>query len=72
MSGGNGDGKTPTSANFLSGMLGSLPPFEEMFKMAGLELPDYLVKKSSTENVEIMDKIEDVDSTDEADTADKE
>ena len=41
MSGGGGDG-TPTSANFLSGMLKSIPPFDEIFKMAGLELPEYL------------------------------
>jgi flotillin len=41
MSGGK-DGNSPTSANFLSGMLGSIPPFEELFKMAGMELPDYL------------------------------
>lgn len=36
------DGKSPATANFLSGMLGSIPPFEELFRMAGLELPDYL------------------------------
>ena len=37
--GGNGaDGKTGTS-NFLSGMLKSLPPLEEMFNMAGMTLP---------------------------------
>ncbi|NOQ23846.1 MAG: flotillin family protein [Bacteroidales bacterium] len=41
MSGGK-DGNSPTSAKFLSGMLGSIPPFEELFKMAGMELPDYL------------------------------
>lgn len=41
------DGKSPTSANFLSGMLGSLPPFEELFKMAGMELPDYLKGKKA-------------------------
>jgi flotillin len=40
------DGKSPTTANFLSGMLGSIPPFEELFKMAGMELPDYLKGKS--------------------------
>jgi flotillin len=39
------DGKSPTTANFLSGMLGSIPPFEELFKMAGMELPDYLKGK---------------------------
>lgn len=39
------DGKSPATANFLSGMLGSIPPFEELFKMAGMELPNYLKGK---------------------------
>lgn len=39
--GGNGDG-TPTTANFLSGMLKSIPPFEDVFNAAGMELPSYL------------------------------
>ena len=43
------DGKSPTSANFLAGMLGSIPPFEELFKMAGMELPDYLKGKKTDE-----------------------
>ncbi|MCB0760316.1 MAG: flotillin family protein [Flavobacteriales bacterium] len=41
---GNGqgaDGKTST-ANFLSGMYKSVPPLEDMFNMAGLQLPKYL------------------------------
>jgi flotillin len=37
-SGNNADGKTTTS-NFLSGLLKSLPPLEEMYEMAGLKLP---------------------------------
>lgn len=45
MSGGK-DGKTPATANFLSGMLGAIPPFEELFKMAGMELPNYLKGKT--------------------------
>ena len=48
------DGKSPATANFLSGMLGSIPPFEELFKMAGLELPDYL-KGKKVEDAEIVD-----------------
>lgn len=40
------DGKSPATANFLSGMLGSIPPFEELFKMAGMELPNYLKGKT--------------------------
>lgn len=43
---GNGkDGKTST-ANFLSGMAGAVPPLEDLFKMAGMELPEYLKGKS--------------------------
>lgn len=39
---GNGkDGKTST-ANFISGMYQAVPPLQEIFKMAGLELPSYL------------------------------
>jgi flotillin len=48
------DGKSPATANFLSGMLGSIPPFEELFKMAGLELPDYL-KGKKVEDAEVVD-----------------
>jgi flotillin len=48
MSGGK-DGNSPTSAKFLSGMLGSIPPYEELFKMAGMELPDYLKGKTKPE-----------------------
>ena len=40
-------GKSST-ANFLSGMLGSLPPLNDIFKSAGLELPDYLKGKQQT------------------------
>ncbi|GHC45949.1 flotillin family protein [Ulvibacter litoralis] len=38
------DGKTATS-NFISGMYGSVPPLQEMFNMAGMELPEYLQGK---------------------------
>lgn len=41
-------GKSST-ANFLSGMLGSLPPLNDIFKSAGLELPDYLKGKKTDE-----------------------
>ena len=42
---GNGskDGKTST-ANFISGLMGSVPPLQDLFKMAGLDLPDFLGK----------------------------
>jgi flotillin len=40
--GGTGkDGKTATS-NFISGMYKAVPPLQEMFNMAGMQLPNYL------------------------------
>ncbi|MDE7156765.1 MAG: flotillin family protein [Lachnospiraceae bacterium] len=38
---GSGNG-TPTTANFLSGMMKSIPPLNEVFKQAGMELPSFL------------------------------
>ena len=50
--GGNGaDGKTATS-NFISGMMKSVPPLDELFKMAGLELPNYLKGKPEEQQAE--------------------
>ncbi len=46
--GGNKDGKSST-ANFLSGMYKSVPPLQEMFNMAGMELPEYLKGKDPNE-----------------------
>ena len=48
---GNGaEGKTATS-NFISGLMKSVPPLEDLFKLAGMELPSYL-KGKSTQTVE--------------------
>ncbi len=44
--GGRQDGKTST-ANFLSGMMQSLPPLHDVAAMAGLDLPGYLGKVSN-------------------------
>ena len=38
------DGKTST-ANFLSGLYQSVPPLQDMFNMAGMDLPEYLKGK---------------------------
>ncbi|WP_268123437.1 flotillin family protein [Roseivirga pacifica] len=51
-SGNSENGKTST-ANFISGLYGSVPPLQEMFNMAGLQLPDYL-KGKSTEEIQVM------------------
>ncbi len=46
--GGGKDGKTSTS-NFISGMYKAVPPLQEMFNMAGMQLPDYLKGKEIIE-----------------------
>ncbi len=55
--GGSKDGKSST-ANFLSGMYKSVPPLQEMFNMAGMELPEYLKGKDPKEAKEAKEKIE--------------
>ena len=45
------DGKTST-ANFISGMMQSVPPLDELFKMAGLNLPEYLKGKQQAADVQ--------------------
>ena len=44
--GGSENGKTAT-ANFLSGMMKSIPPMNELFQQAGMELPEFLGKDIS-------------------------
>ncbi len=45
---GSGKGESST-ANFLSGLMKSLPPMNELFDMAGMELPEYLGKDKQRE-----------------------
>lgn len=56
----NGQGKNgnTSTANFMQGMLGALPPLNDMFKMAGMELPNYLKGKTTEEGdaEEVKDK----------------
>lgn len=47
----NADGKTST-ANFLSGLLKSLPPLEEVYNMAGLSLPAVVAPQKNDEKKE--------------------
>lgn len=59
--GGGKDGKSSTS-NFISGMYKSVPPLQEMFNMAGMDLPEYLKGK---------DKIEEAKEVKESETSPK-
>ena len=45
------DGKGST-ANFLSGLLKSVPPLSDLFEQAGMNLPEYLGKQKAAEEVE--------------------
>lgn len=47
-SGSNADGKSATS-DFISGLMKSVPPMNELFKQAGMELPQFLGKDAGTE-----------------------
>jgi len=46
--GGTKDG-TSSTANFLSGMMKAIPPMNDMFKMAGMEIPEFLGKTTPAE-----------------------
>lgn len=47
-----GNGNTST-ANFISGMMKSVPPLNDLFNMAGLDLPTYLKGKEQEKNQQI-------------------
>ena len=40
--GNNGKGGKTSTANFISGLMNSVPPLNDLFNMAGLNLPEYL------------------------------
>ena len=55
--GGNGPEDKTSTANFISGLYKSVPPLQEMFNMAGMELPSYLKGKSSEEIQEMAEDV---------------
>ena len=54
---GNGQGDKSSTANFISGLYKSVPPLQEMFGMAGMELPDYLKGKSNEEIKQMAEEV---------------
>ncbi len=56
--GSNTNGKTST-ANFISGLMQSVPPLNDLFNMAGMQLPNYLGnekdKNNDTEDAEVVE-----------------
>lgn len=49
---GSGKGGKTATSNFISGMMSSVPPLDELFKMAGISLPNYLKGKEAESTVE--------------------
>jgi flotillin len=62
--GNNKDGKTST-ANFLSGIYKSVPPLEEMFNMAGMQLPNYLASRKDDSNTSTSKDVSDAEEANE-------
>ena len=56
----SGDGKTST-ANFLSGLMKSLPPLHDVANMAGVELPSYLGKVQGEADAEPVEAAKDAE-----------
>lgn len=55
--GGNGPEDKTSTANFISGLYKSVPPLQEMFNMAGMDLPSYLKGKSSEEIQQMAEEV---------------
>ncbi|KGO90792.1 flotillin family protein [Flavobacterium suncheonense] len=49
---GNGDNGNGSTANFVSGMMKTVPPLNDLFNMAGLNLPTYLKGEDTADTVE--------------------
>lgn len=45
--GGDSKNGSTSTANFIKGMMGSIPPMQELFDMAGMKLPSYLGEKDA-------------------------
>ena len=49
---GKGENGTGSTANFLSGLMKSVPPLQDLFEQAGMALPEYLAKKKEEDGVD--------------------
>jgi flotillin len=63
-SGNNADGNGST-ANFVSGMMKTVPPLNDLFNMAGLNLPTYLKGEDKVEEVQTKNNSSDFTPTEE-------
>lgn len=52
--GGEGKGGKTATAGFVSGLMKSIPPMNELFDMAGMELPNFLGKEKAVEAPQVI------------------
>jgi len=48
----------PTTASFLSGLMGAVPPLQNLFDIAGMKLPEYLGQQKITDKTPDAGKVE--------------
>lgn len=60
---GNGQNDNSSTANFVSGMMKTVPPLNDLFNMAGLNLPNYL-KGADVPKLDEVEKQDDADKDD--------
>ena len=56
--GNNGKGGKTSTANFLSGLMNAVPPLNDLFNMAGMQLPNYLGKETKKQTEEAKEVTE--------------
>ena len=69
-SGSGGDGQAGTTANFVSGLVGALPPLHEVASQAGIKLPQFLGEIDDADALDRLRELADrlrVDSDDDSD-----
>lgn len=64
---GKGEGGKSSTADFISGLYGSVPPLQEMFNMAGMNLPEYLKGKTPEGAKTVLRKEDDIDDAEQLD-----
>lgn len=67
---GTGAGGQTSTANFLSGLMKSLPPINELFEMTGMQLPEFLGKTNSESQVSAVQEETHDETAEKATTAD--
>jgi flotillin len=62
--GGDNKNGTTSTSNFISGMMKSVPPLNDLFNMAGMELPNYLKggEKETTTEATVEDETKDTEA----------